>query len=607
MAHGGQPWTVVGIAAIAAAACVPADTTPVITATDSTSSTSDASTTDDEVSTTTGEESSTTTGEGSSSSGGSSSSTTEAPPVCGDGMVDDGEVCDDGIDNALTGACLPDCTAASCGDGNIQDGVEECDDGNADDTDACTSVCATAACGDGAIQAGVEECDDGEDNGNSRACKSDCTAAFCGDGNIHSGEEQCDDANDDNNDGCNELCTFTDCGDGFWNPEINEVCDDAPGSPGDECNDDCLTWGLWTETFDGSGSSNDLINGVAFDGSGNPVVAGVTFSNGGDGDDIWVRKYDATGGEIWTQTIHNLTSDIGYGVAVAPNDDIFVVGSVFTLSDNRDIWVGRFASNGTPGFTRMHNGSDDDADEGLGIAIDGSGNLGVVGYVTQSSDRRIFIRKYTPAGATQWTEIVSGSEGEAHGVAFDATGNLLATGYISSGGTENIWVGKFNAVGSEQWTRTHNGAASGDDRGEGVATDADGNVIVVGYEAAAGQGDDAWIRKYDSGGTELWTETFNGPSDNRDQANAVTVVGEDVVVAGFTFATGQSDNVWLRRYDADGNPTYPWATEYNSPGFQSDVARAVATDAAGNIAVGGFETRSLLGESRNTWLRFVVP
>lgn len=603
MMRGGQPWTVVGIAAVASVACVSPVTTPVITGTGSTSGSEDTSTSEVDDSTSTGEES-TSTSPGSTSSGGPSSSTTEAPPVCGDAMVDEGEACDDGPSNALTAACLPDCTVASCGDGNVQDGVEDCDDGNADDTDACTSSCVAAACGDGFVQAD-EECDDGEDNGNARACKSDCTAAFCGDGTVHAGEEQCDDANDNNNDGCNELCTFTDCGDGFWNPEINEVCDDGLGSLGDACNDDCLTWGLWTETFNGAGSSNDLIYGVGFDSGGNPVAAGVTFASNGDGDDIWVRKYDTAGGEIWTRTVHSLTSDIGYGVAVAANDDVFVVGSVFTQSDNRDIWLGRFASNGTPGFTRTVNGSDDDADEGLGIAIDSAGNLGVVGYVTQGSDRQIFIRKYNPAGSTLWTVIESGG-GEARGVTFDNANNLVATGYVDAGG-ENVWVGKYNSSGTEQWTRTHAGPAGGSDRGEGVAADGDGNIFAVGFESVAAEDNNAWIRKYDASGAEQWTETFNGPSNNRDRASAVTLVGDEIIVAGATFQNGQSDNVWVRRYDTDANATYPWATEYNSPGFQSDVAYGVASDPAGNIAVGGFETRSGNGEARNTWLRYLVP
>lgn len=72
-----------------------------------TATTSDATTTDDPNDT---------------SSGGSE-------PVCGDGVVDPDEDCDDGRDsNGLDQSCLPDCTLNVCGDGNL--GPDEfCDDG----------------------------------------------------------------------------------------------------------------------------------------------------------------------------------------------------------------------------------------------------------------------------------------------------------------------------------------------------------------------------------------------------------------------------------------------------------------------------------------------
>lgn len=75
-----------------------------------------------------------------------SSSTSSATPVpfCGDGLLDDGEECDDGDANASDAACKPDCTAAICGDGDIFAGTEACDDGadaNVLEVGACAPDC----------------------------------------------------------------------------------------------------------------------------------------------------------------------------------------------------------------------------------------------------------------------------------------------------------------------------------------------------------------------------------------------------------------------------------------------------------------------------------
>ncbi len=70
-------------------------------------------------------------------------------PVCGDGIVDSGESCDDGNDNDFDD-CANDCTSTSCGDGIVQDG-EECDDGNGSNADSCLNDCRRPRCGDGII------------------------------------------------------------------------------------------------------------------------------------------------------------------------------------------------------------------------------------------------------------------------------------------------------------------------------------------------------------------------------------------------------------------------------------------------------------------------
>src|SRR5262249_55727777 len=61
-----------------------------------------------------------------------------------------------------------------CGNG-IREGMEDCDDGNGVDTDACTNNCTFATCGDGAIQAGVEQCDPpGSDCAGGQVCNGSC-------------------------------------------------------------------------------------------------------------------------------------------------------------------------------------------------------------------------------------------------------------------------------------------------------------------------------------------------------------------------------------------------------------------------------------------------
>ena len=66
----------------------------------------------------------------------------EPMPFCGDGVIDDNEVCDDGVNDGAYGGCEADCSALGpfCGDGELN-GPETCDDGNDDNTDGCIGSC----------------------------------------------------------------------------------------------------------------------------------------------------------------------------------------------------------------------------------------------------------------------------------------------------------------------------------------------------------------------------------------------------------------------------------------------------------------------------------
>lgn len=110
--------------------------------------------------------------------------------TCGNGVLDHlvGELCDDG--NRVSGdGCSADCTLELqvCGNGIVEMG-EQCDDGR--DSLGCNSDCTFFRCGDKYINlfAG-EQCDEGLET---TTCDSDCTLPKCGDGHLNPFAEICD-------------------------------------------------------------------------------------------------------------------------------------------------------------------------------------------------------------------------------------------------------------------------------------------------------------------------------------------------------------------------------------------------------------------------------
>src|SRR5205814_9915692 len=134
------------------------------------------------------------------------------------------------------------------------------------------------------------------------------------------------------------------------------------------------------------------------------------------------------------------------------------------------------------------------------------------------------------------------------------------------------FVRKYDADGNELWTRQF-GAPSvqygGGAAVASVAVDASG-VYVVGGTTGILPGQsvagpilgfaDAFVRKYDANGNELWTHQFGGVDNLNDFATSVAVDASGVYVAGSVTGTlpgqtsaGGGDDAVVRKYDATGH------------------------------------------------------
>lgn len=136
--------------------------------------------------------------------------------VCGNGVMDVGEACDDNFADAC-GTCNADCTGpgtvSTCGDGEVCPETETCDDGFTDGCGSCNATCSGAGagstCGDVDLCAETETCDDGFTDA-CGSCNADCSGpgndSTCGDGDPCPETEECDDGNIVSGDGCDEFC-----------------------------------------------------------------------------------------------------------------------------------------------------------------------------------------------------------------------------------------------------------------------------------------------------------------------------------------------------------------------------------------------------------------
>jgi serine/threonine protein kinase len=157
-------------------------------------------------------------------------------------------------------------------------------------------------------------------------------------------------------------------------------------------------------------------------------------------------------------------------------------------------------------------------------------------------------------------------------------------------GVRDAFVRKYDEGGAEVWTRQF-GTADWDEV-LGSTSDANDNIYVVGVtkgrldgQTNSGEGD-AFIREYDSTGNVVWTRQFGTTAG--ENAEAVSVVGSNAYVVGRTFgafagqASGGGSDAFVSKFEGGGNLV--WTRQFGATG--DDVAFQIAADADGVYVVG---------------------
>ena len=163
-------------------------------------------------------------------------------------------------------------------------------------------------------------------------------------------------------------------------------------------------------------------------------------------------------------------------------------------------------------------------------------------------------------------------------------------GYIQNAttGDENAYLAKFNSSGTQVWTRSF--GTSTYDVANDVAVDSSGNVYIVGKTEGVligsnGGGADMFVRKYNPSGKVVWTRQFD--FSQYDGAQTVAVNGTSVFVAGyFYYNAAASTDVDVRLIKLTTNGSLGYSNGYGSSLDQYVTDVSVVN---GTIFVSGYE------------------
>lgn len=363
----------------------------------------------------------------------------------------------------------------------------------------------------------------------------------------------------------------------------------------------------WMKRFSGpSEYAADRATGVAIDKNNNIYVTGTSTAKN---EDIVTLKYDRFGNQKWAKRFNSAYNNEDSPVAIAVNAKgyVYVLGMSYASSTKFDMVLIKYDTAGALKWTKRFNGANSLNDWPAGMALDANGNIYVTGSTgTNASADDIVLIKYSPSGSRLWTTKFNGvgnNYDSARAITIDKNNNIYVAG---STDTTTEWNSadavaiKFNSSGSQVWAQTFNGSGNSFDVAAGIRVDSNGNVYITGQTDSGSNFHDFLTVKYDSAGNRKWVRKFNGSVNEYDYATAIVIdKNNNIYVTGSTFtsAAWNSSNYATIKYDPQGNRK--WIKFFNGSGKVADNPNAMAADSANNVVITG-STNAGLGTSKGS-------
>lgn len=384
---------------------------------------------------------------------------------------------------------------------------------------------------------------------------------------------------------------------------------------------------VWTRQF--GTEKDEESEGLTIDKDGNIYIFGTTagellgqtaFGYG----DAWVRKYDSDGNDLWTNQFGTEGADSAYGGDTDSQGNLYVVGRTAKTLTNAeslgsfDAYLKKYAPDGSEIFTKQFGTTG--RDQAIGVQVSEQGSVYIFGetrgaFEGQSSlgKQDVFLIQADSEGQISWSKQIGSEDTDtAEDLFVGSDGSIYLAGTtlgvmdpsIEKTTKDNdAYIIKFNQDGNQDWIRQFGSGESQSDGAFAVTADQDGNVIVAGRtsgelpEKSTWGSFDAFVRKYDSTGSEIWTKQFGsdqGLLDDDDAYGLDTDSTGNIYVAGATvghlpgMTSFRLGDVWLRKYGPDGSEV--WTYQFGSDEIDSASGIAVSS---GSVYVTG-KTSGLL-------------
>ncbi|MFX1572838.1 MAG: SBBP repeat-containing protein [Promethearchaeota archaeon] len=331
----------------------------------------------------------------------------------------------------------------------------------------------------------------------------------------------------------------------------------------------------WNLTWGGA-DFNEYASAIAIDTMGNIYITGIRSL--GVEQSLLLVKFNNSGDHEWD----NVLGDFNWGgsdVVVDSKNNLYVLGNNHSSMYSTITYLIKYNSDGIMQWNRSYSSGGHDL--GNGLTIDANDNIYIVGYTDHGHyDYDVLLVKYNSLGEQLWNNSWGGigtQEGES--VELDSLNNVYVTGHNGSGDTNNdIILIKFDNTGTFQWNFTWSNDYF--ERGMDLALDSLDNIYVSGRTGSLiPDTQNMVLIKFNNSGQQLWNRTWGG--SGQDYGTSIEIDSSDNVIIGgntYSFGLGQADTA-LVCYNNVG--VQLWNYTWGGTGY--DYSTSIEIDSSNNL------------------------
>lgn len=329
-----------------------------------------------------------------------------------------------------------------------------------------------------------------------------------------------------------------------------------------------------------SGTPNDYVDRAYFmqqTSDSGFIVAGSTgnFFNNING--MYLVKSNAYGSTEWQAAYGGSASnDFCYTAQQTSDGGYILAGTIETFGGVRDISLLKTNSAGAISWSKVYSTTSDDVGYCVQQTTDGGYIIGGWTAGAGAGGTDFILIKTNSSGDTTWSRTFGGQFNElCYCVRQTTDGGYLAVGSTESfgAGSKDVYLVKVTSTGNYSWSMTY-GVGGGDDWGNKVIQNSDGDYVIVGFTYGVAAERNALLIVTDGSGGLIWARSYG--VNNWDEGYDVKQLASgEYILTGITdgYGAGTDRDAFLIKTNSGGQLL--WARGMGGGGVEEGHSVAI--------------------------------